>query len=233
MDPSIYPIPGFAEPVCSLSHLVAAGVFTTLSPALVKRARGEPVRVAALGTFAFCCILLLSMSGVYHLLSPGTDGRAVLRRLDHAAIFSLIAATFTAGHVVLFRGVWRWAMVTLIWVIAATGITLKSIFFATLPEWAGLIAYLGMGWLGVLSAIKVGLSHGWPTVRLLVFGGVAYSIGAVFEFARRPVLVPGVVGPHEVFHVAVIVGIGLHWLFLYQTADHAHPDGEASPARAT
>jgi channel protein (hemolysin III family) len=227
--PPAHPIPGFSEPVCSLTHLVACGVFAVLSYFLIKKGKGHGGRIAALAVYAFSTVLLLSVSGVYHLLEPGSSGRAVLQRLDHAAIFALIAGTFTAAHGILFRGPWRWGMIALVWTLAIAGITLKTIFFEGFPEWLGLIFYLGLGWIGIVSGIKVWRVHGWLVFQPLLWGGVAYSVGAVFDFVQRPVLVPGVVGPHEVFHVAVIAGVAYHWWFVYRFADH--PPG-ATPAEA-
>lgn len=227
--PSAHPIPGFSEPVCSLTHLVACGVFAVLSYSLLKKGGGHRGRVAALSVYTFSTLFLLSVSGVYHLLEPGSAGRAVLHRLDHAAIFALIAGTFTAAHGILFRGPWRWGMIALVWTLAATGITLKTIFFEGVSEWLGLVFYLGLGWVGIVSGLRVWHVHGWRVFQPLLWGGIAYSVGAVFDFLKRPVLFPGVVGPHEVFHVAVIVGVAYHWWFIHRFADH--PPG-ATPAEA-
>lgn len=212
------PIPGFSDPVSSISHLLAACVFAVLSFWLVKQGLGRKGRVMALSLFAFCCVFLLSISGAYHLLTPGTAGREVMQRMDHAAIFMLIAASVTAPHVILFRGVWRWGMVSLIWGIAITGLTLKTIYFHDLPEWVGVVLYLGMGWIGVVSGAKLWARHRDLVVKL-VAGGLAYTVGALCELAQWPVVIEGVVGPHEFFHLAVIMGVSLHWLFVL---DFAH-----------
>ena len=106
----VFSIAGFSDPVSSLSHLAGAMVFALLSIILLQRGRGDFGRMASLSVFAFSSVLLLSLSGVYHLLTPGTAGREVLQRLDHAAIFVLIAGSFTPVHAILFRGAWRWGM---------------------------------------------------------------------------------------------------------------------------
>ena len=228
-----YSIPGFSDPVSSLTHLLGAGAFACLTPSLLLKGRGDPLRVASLGVFAFATVLLLAMSGTYHLLTPGTGGRAVLQRLDHAAIFVLIAGTFTPIHFILFRGAWRWAALLVLWASAAAGVTLKSAFFGDTPEWLGLLFYLGMGWLGIVSGSELWRRHGARLIRPLVLGGVAYTTGAVLEFLRWPVVVAGVIGPHELFHVMVLVGAGFHWRFVWFIASGVIPPrrGDISPAR--
>jgi channel protein (hemolysin III family) len=227
----IYPIPGFAEPFSSLSHLLGAGAFFVLGFFLLRRSRGNRLRIAAMGVYVFCCVLLLAVSGVYHLLAPGGAGRAVLERLDHGAIFLLIAGTFTPAHSLLFRGWGRWGVLSLIWALAIAGITLKSIFFADMVEWLGLLFYLGLGWLGALSVVALWRQNGYWFIRPLLWGGVAYTVGGAVDFLRWPVLVPGVVGPHEAFHVAVLAGIGLHWRFVWEIASPTPPPGEGERVR--
>lgn len=216
--PEIYPIPGFAEPFSSLSHLLGAGAFAVLGSFLLHRGRGDRLRVALVGVYVFCCVLLLSLSGVYHLLAPDGAGRAVLARLDHGAIFVLIAGTFTPAHGLLFRGWGRWGMLALIWAAASAGLTLKIIFFADVAEWLSLLFYLGLGWLGLLSGVALWRRYGFQFIRPLLWGGVAYTVGAAVDFLRWPALVPGIFGPHEAFHVAVLAGVGLHWRFVWEIA---------------
>lgn len=215
---TIRPIPGFAEPVSCLTHLIGAAVFLVLGIMLVRRGHGHWGRVTTLGVFAFGCVFLLSISGAYHLLSPG-PAREVLRRLDHAAIFTLIASTITAVHALLFTGPWRWGMILAIWVMAATAITLKTIFFHSVPEWLSLSMYIGMGWIGLVSGAKLYRRLGLAPLALLFYGGLAYTIGAVLEYLGWPTVIYRAVGPHELFHLAVLAGIFFHWRFIYNYAD--------------
>jgi channel protein (hemolysin III family) len=211
------PIPGFADPFSSLSHLLGAGLFLLLSIPMIYRGRGNPARIFGLAVFCFGAVLLLSISGTYHLLSPNGDARKVMRALDHAAIFILIASSFTPIHVILFRGFGRWGMLALVWGFAAAAILAQSLL--TMPYVVGLGLYLGMGWLGLISGIALWRRFGFRFVENVLWGGIAYSAGAILEFLRWPVLVPGVVQWHEVFHVAVLIGLGFHWSFIYTIAD--------------
>jgi len=207
-------IPGFSDPVSSLTHLAGALVFAILGGFLIARGRGEAQRVISLTVFVFSCVLLLSLSGVYHLLTPETAARGVLARLDHAAIFVLIAGSFTPVHVILLRDRWQWHLLAWIWAAAIAGLTLKTVYFNTMPAWLGLLMYLGLGWLGLISTIALARRFGVRFVLPLVWGALAYTIGAVAEFLAWPVLVRGIVGPHEVFHLAVLAGVSFHWSFI-------------------
>jgi len=207
-------IPGFSDPVSSLTHLTAAVVFAILGPFLVARGSGGALRVISLAVFAFSCVLLLSLSGVYHLLTPETAARGVLLRLDHAAIFVLIAGSFTPVHAILLRDRWHWHLLAWIWGAAIVGLTLKTVYFDAVPLWLGLMMYLGLGWLGLISTIALARRFGVRFVLPLVWGALAYTFGAVAEFLGWPVLVAGVVGPHEIFHLAVVAGISFHWAFI-------------------
>jgi channel protein (hemolysin III family) len=211
---SIIPISGFSEPFSSITHLFSAGIFLLLGIWLIQRGRDSLTKVASLGIFAFSSVFLLTMSGVFHLLEPQGSARDVLQRLDHAGIFFLIAGTFTAVHSILFRGIWRWGMLLMIWAIAITSITLKTIYFHDLSEWLGLSLYLGMGWLGAITGVLLFRRFGFAFIKPLVYGALAYTAGAVMEFIRMPVLIPGVIGPHELFHIAVLMGLGCHFAFV-------------------
>jgi channel protein (hemolysin III family) len=212
-------IPGFADPFSSLSHLLGALVFLGLGFLLIRRGRGNPARVASLIIFIVGSVLLLSVSGFYHMLDPNGKPRHVMRALDHAAIFVLIASSFTPPHVILFRGIGRWGVLLLVWSFAAVAVTVRAVFFDGIPQPVLLGLYLGMGWIGLIGGIALWLRLGYRFVAPLLWGGIAYSIGALLEFARWPTIIPGVVQPHEVFHLAVLIGLALHWSFIYGMAD--------------
>ncbi len=204
---------GCSDPFSSLSHLVGAIVCFCSAFPLLKSEPKIAHRIALL-VFSFGCIFLLLMSGVYHLLPIESQGRAVLQRLDHAAIFILIAGTFTPVHTILFSGFWRWAPLVVIWSIAIAGITLKSIFFSQIPEVLSTSIYLGMGWLGIVSGILIVAEQGLQFIQPLFGGALFYSVGAGIDLIKEPTIIPGVIGPHEIFHVAVLLGVAYHWRFI-------------------
>jgi channel protein (hemolysin III family) len=221
---AIRSIPGFYEPVNALLHLGAAGVFAVLGVRLIMRARGDRMRVALLGVFAFASVSMLAISGVYHMLTDGGTGSAVMFRVDKAAIFVLIAGTFTPLHGLLFRGIMRWAGLALMWAAAATGVVLVTVFFERIPSAVCTSMYLALGWFASISVVALWRRRGFRYIRAILAGGVAYSLGAILLELGWPTILPGLFGPHEFWHVAVITGLGLHWRFI---ARLAHDDEAA------
>jgi len=217
-EPELYHLIGFYEPFSAMSHLLGALVFLVLGCLLMLRGRKNPAGLIYLGIYSFSVVLLLSLSGVYHMMVRGGAAHQVLERLDHSAIFVLIAGSFTPVHGILFHGWKRWGPLSLIWTAAITGITLKTVFFRDVAEWLGLSLYLAMGWVGVFGGVALGRRFGFNFIKPLLLGGIAYSIGGLIDFLQFLVVIPGVIHPHELFHVAVLMGIFWHWLFTWQFA---------------
>ncbi|HEV3202830.1 MAG TPA: hemolysin III family protein [Gemmataceae bacterium] len=216
--PDLYHLPGFYEPSSAISHLLGAVIFLGLGLLLLRRGWGNWARVFFLGVYVFSGVLLFAMSGVYHQMVRGGTAHQVLGRIDHGAIFVLIAGTFTPAHGILFQGWLRWAPLMGIWSAAITGITLKTIFFEDLAEWLWLTFYLSLGWVGAISAVLLGMRYGFAFIKPLLWGGLVYSLGGALDLLNWPVVIPGVVHPHEVFHLAVLAGAWFHWCFVWQFA---------------
>jgi channel protein (hemolysin III family) len=220
-----------ADPFAALSHLLAAPAALVLGVWLVRHTAADRAQRTAVALFAASVVLLLSSSGVYHLVTPGGGARVVLRHLDHAAIWILIAGTFTPVHVLLLRGAWRYGMLGAIWTFALVGLTLESIWLEHVPGWLTFLFYLVLGWLGAISCWRIARDRGFASVRGVLAGGVAYSIGGALDAIGHPVLIPGVVGAHELFHVAVVAGIAFHFRFVRDACAGRFPLLTAENAR--
>jgi len=211
-----HPILGFEDPINSWTHLLGALAVAVLLIILFKKGgigRKYPLPIIILG---FSSIFLLSMSGVYHLLERDTTSRYVLRILDHAGIFLLIAGTLIAVHEVLFSGLMKWGIIIVASMIAAFGITLGTIYFDELPTYMTHSVFLAFGWLGVVSIIGIWRLKDSISIKYLLYGGLAYTIGAIIDWLQYPVIILGYFGPHELFHIAVLIGVTYHWLFLLE-----------------
>jgi hemolysin III len=204
-----------AEPIPALSHLLGAVVFLLLGVGLVRRGRPAPERLVSLAVYVAGVVAMLTASGLYHLAGPDHPWHAVLRRVDHAAIWLQIAGTFTPIHVIFFRGGWRRWPLVIVWTGAILGILLKLVFFDLVSEGPGLALYLALGWSGAFSAFQLLKERGWSMIAPVFMGGAFYSIGALLELSR---LTPGLLTPHELFHFAVLGGVAWHWLFIHRAA---------------
>ena len=198
----------------SLSHLAAASAALVAAIPLIRLGKGSSTRVLAIAVYVICVVAVLVVSGTYHSLTWGGPARALMQHFDYFAIWLLIAGTFTAVHGIMCRGFWRAGVLTIVWVYAAIGILLQIFWFPVFSGVPGLILYLGLGWVGLASVIKLGRQIGFRAVRPIWYAGIAYSAGAVLEAIRQPVLLPNWIGPHEIFHFAVVAGVMIHWLFI-------------------
>ncbi len=218
---------GLQDPVASLTHFAAAAGVLGGSFHLLRKGRGNGLRVAALVVFCASLLFLFCMSGIYHGLPPGPS-RAFFRRLDYAGIWIVIAGSATPVHLLLLRGLWRWGLTAVFWTAALTCLFLMDNYLSLLPYWAILLGYAGVSMLGAISISRIVGRYGWKETSLLLCGGAAYAGGAVMDALDGPVLWKGIIGPHELFHVLVIVGALLHWVFIYKRADRRLPSPRAA-----
>jgi channel protein (hemolysin III family) len=227
----IISIPGINEPFSALSHYLGALLFAILGGILIRRGRGDRLRVAALSLYVFTLLFLFTMSGTFHLVRRGTPEHDLAGRLDYSAIYLLIAGSFTPPHAILFRGWRRWGSLALIWSLAAIGITLKWSYFDGFTHGNSVVFYISMGWIGAIGGVAAWRRYGFEFVKPLFGGALAYTIGALFEVQGTYLTAwPGIVESHELWHVAVLIGAALHWAFIYQFADGSLPplNGQSS-----
>ena len=202
------------QPVSSFTHLIAAGTALAAAIPLVRLGRGSTGRVFALAVYVSCVTAALAISGVYHALAREGSARLFMQRLDYYAIWLLIAGCFTAIHGVMCRGFWRSGLLSIIWTYALVGVALQVLWWNTFTGRTGLALYLGLGWIGFASVIKLGRQIGWRQVMPVVYAGVMFSLGAILEACEWPVVIAGWVEAHEVFHFAVVAGLAMLWLFI-------------------
>jgi hemolysin III len=180
---------------------------------LVGMSAGEPWRVVAFSLYGASLILLYSTSSIYHWLEVSPPREEWLRRIDHVAIYLLIAGTYTPICLVTLRGAWGWSLFGIVWGMAISG-TVMKLFFRELPRSVYTALYVGMGWLAVVAVVP--LVRAFPVAGLawMLAGGLAYTAGAVVYAVRRPDPFPRVFGFHEIFHVMVLAGSVAHFVFL-------------------
>jgi hemolysin III len=189
-------------------HEVAAFVAAVAGAILVFRASGARARAGAL-VYGISLVSLFAVSAIYHRPDWSEKVRAVWRRLDHSAIFLLIAGTYTPFSFLLGSRI-GWIFLGIVWAGALLGIAM-SVAWERAPKAlvAAVCVLLGWAALPLLPALKASL--GTSAVVLLATGGVVYSLGAAVYALRRPDPFPKVFGYHEIFHALVIAGAGCHF----------------------
>src|SRR5215210_1487124 len=200
------------EPINGITHaagglLAALGLGVLLATAASS---GRLDQLVAFGVFGLSLIALYAASALYHLLPLSPSGVARLRTLDHMAIFVLIAGTYTPFCLLALDGAWRWGLLALIWSLALCGVSLK-LFWMGVPRWLSVVLYLGMGWVAVIAAPALLRAVPAGGMAWVLAGGLAYSAGALVYGIRRPNLVPGVFGFHEIWHLFVVAGSACHY----------------------
>jgi len=187
------------------SHAVAAvaAAITTIALVLLS---GDGARALSMLVFGLSMIVMYVVSAIYHIGRWRPEARRVLRALDHANIYLLIAGTFTPLCFNVLDGPLRTTMLIVIWSIAFAGIGLSAFFTEHLPRFVTAGLYIGMGWMGIVVVPAFAKLMPWPAVATLLLGGLLYTLGALVYALRRPDPYPQVFGFHEVFHLFVIGG---------------------------
>jgi len=154
---------------------------------------------------------LFSASATYHLAKVRPATQQILRKIDHSAIFLLIAGTYTPFCVNAFTGFFRWGLLAIIWSIALIGILVK-VFWIGAPRWLNAVMYVIMGWLCVSAIGEMTVALTSFALAWLIAGGVIYTLGAVVYATKLFNFVPGKFGFHEVWHIFVLLGALAHFV---------------------
>ncbi|HBG74190.1 MAG: hypothetical protein A2X25_03900 [Chloroflexi bacterium GWB2_49_20] len=198
------------EPFNGFSHLGGAITAFLGGIALLVIGWTGTERIISVIIYITSLVTMFSSSATYHLVRAKPRLQEVLRKLDHSAIFLLIAGTYTPFCVNAFTGFWRWGFLSIIWGIAVIGIVVK-IFYIRAPRWLNAGMYVLMGWISILAARQMA---GLPLGALvwLIVGGLIYTLGAVVYATKIFNFVPGKFGFHEVWHLFVIGGALAHFI---------------------
>ena len=199
------------EPVNSLTHWAGAVLASIGLISLLVVGWGTPVKIISLLIYGASLIFLFSASATYHTVNRKERVLEVFRKVDHAAIFLLIAGTYTPFCVNAFTGFWQWGMLSIIWTLALTGVIVK-VFYIHSPRWLNASIYVIMGWLGILAAGQIFTALPVWVIGWLVAGGVIYTLGAIVYSTKIFNFAPGVFGFHEMWHIFVLLAAIAHFI---------------------
>lgn len=204
------------DPISSYSHMLGAVFFTVATVLLV----GKTLTLAdwsvkiLVGVILFGCslIALYAASSVYHFFNGSGQKLLMLRKLDHAMIYVLIAGTYTPVLLKYLSGLEGWIFTIAIWVCALVGIVIKLCWFSA-PRWLQTLLYIAMGW-AILFDVSIFRSMSGMAVFLLAAGGLSYTVGGVIYMLKKPNL-SAAFGFHELFHIFVLLGSFFHFLMIF------------------
>jgi hemolysin III len=179
----------------SIAGLVILLVFAVLY--------GTSWHIVSFSIFGGSLIVLYAASTLYHSLS-NPSAKTVLKKLDHSAIFLLIAGTYTPFMIVSIRGPWGWSLFGVVWTLAIVGITIK---FITIFRFRALsvVVYVFMGWLGLIAIKEIVSAVPFPSLILLIIGGLFYTTGVIFYWYRKLPF------NHGIWHMFVLGGSVSHY----------------------
>ena len=198
------------EPVSGLTHLGAAVVAIPGLILLIVLGWDTRGKVIALAIYGVSLVVLFASSAAYHIAKVTPRVQLMLRKMDHSAIYLLIAGTYTPICYHFFEGFWKWGMLAIIWSLALVGVVVK-VFIVKAPRWLTAGVYLVMGWMSLAAIGEMLRVMPLGALVLLAAGGLAYTIGAVIYITKMLDFVPGVFGFHEVWHIFVILGALVHY----------------------
>lgn len=167
------------------------------------------------GIYGLSLVFLLSTSALYHTPTWPPRVRMWFRRVDHLAIFVLIAGSYTPMCLLALPPVEGTRMLIAVWSFAALG-ALVSLFWPLAPRWINLGLTLTMGWLILPYSFTIAQALGPLSITLLVLGGVLYSLGGLAYARHAPNPIPDVFGHHEVFHCLVLAAAACHYAAIWR-----------------
>ena len=168
------------------------------------------IGIVSAAVFGLTMIMLYCMSTIYHALPVG-DAKRVFRVIDHCSVFLLIAGTYTPYALVGLKGALGWTVFGVIWGLTAVGIVFNAIDVDRFETVSALIN-LAMGWMVVFTSRYLTASIGSFGMKLLIVGGIVYSLGAIFYGIGHKVRYT-----HSIFHFFVLGGSILHFFSIYLT----------------
>ncbi len=196
-----------------LAHAITHGVGLALSVAglivlVVAAVRyGSVWHIVGCSIFGAALVLTYTASTLYHSL-PSQYGKSIFQRLDHSAIFLLIAGTYTPFTLVTLRGPWGWSLLSTVWAVAIFGIGLQFTSF----RWkrvVSIILYVALGWVVVVAIKPMMAAIATGGLLLIALGGIVYTVGIVFYGMKRRYA-------HAVWHVFVMAGSALHFFAVFK-----------------
>ena len=165
---------------------------------------GDVWKIVSFAIYSFTLLLLYSFSTLFHNAAHGRV-KVILQKLDHNAIYLLIAGSYTPFTLVSLRGPWGWSLFGVVWGLALLGIS-QELWLKQKTRLVSLVIYVLMGWVAVVAVVPLVAALSWQGFAWRTAGGVAYTVGIIFfvfdeKFTHW----------HGIWHLFVLAGSALHF----------------------
>ncbi len=201
------------ERISFYSHFV--GFFLALIGMIILliKAFDSLDKIIIAAVYGLSVVFLFLASSLYHAHKKEDDENSIWRKLDHFAIFVMIAGSYTPVAYIYLEGWLKWTIIAVQWGLVLGGAFLKFMYFKT-PRILYTAIYLLMGWVGIFAFHQLFMTM--PTLNLILMfaGGLSFTAGAVFYIIKKPKLTPNF-GFHEIFHFFILAGGIFHYLMVF------------------
>lgn len=201
------------EPVNTWTHFIPfIGAIVGLV-FLIFRSKNDLSKLITMTIYGFSIIALYGASSVYHWVRTTPQKELILKKVDHIAIYFLIAGSYTPVFYYGLEGAWRWAMLIAVWTLAIIGMVLK-IWFIHAPRYVSSAFYVSLGWIALVPFLQLIKHLEMGAIILMAVGGVVYTIGAIIYATKIFDFFPKRFGFHEIFHLFIAAGTIVHFIMI-------------------
>lgn len=204
---------GMKEPVNTMTHFIAFLTAIAGLVFLIVSTWDEPPKLLVMTVYGTSLVLLYGASSLYHWIKTSPRKELFLRKIDHVAIYILIAGSYTPVFYYGLGGAWRWTMLIAVWILAVIGVILK-IFFLNVPRAVSTAFYLSLGWIALVPFAMLVKTIPLGGIIMMVAGGVVYTAGALIYATKCLNFFPNRFGFHEIFHLFIVAGSVTHYLMI-------------------
>jgi hemolysin III len=203
------------EPGNALTHFVTFIASIVGLVFLIILSNNNVSKLVTMTIYGVSVIFLYGVSSLYHWVKVAPQKTELIRKLDHIAIYLLIAGSYTPVFYYGLTGAWKWAMLIAVWAVALIGAFLK-IWFIRIPRYISTAFYITLGWIALIPFLQLFQNLPAGAVYLMITGGVTYTIGAIIYATRCFNFFPNRFGFHEVFHLFVMAGSIIHFIMILE-----------------
>lgn len=201
------------EPVNTWTHFISFVAAIVGLVFLIIMCKSNISKLVTMTIYGLSMILLYGASSIYHWVQTTPQKELLLKKIDHIAIYFLIAGSYTPVFYYGLVGAWRWAMLISVWSLAVIGMALK-IWFIHAPRYVSAGFYVSLGWIALVPFLQLIKHLPLGAIILMAVGGVIYTMGAVIYATKIFDFFPKRFGFHEIFHLFIAAGSIVHFIMI-------------------